>query len=125
MSEARIAWAAVTIDARDPGRLAAFYADLIGAPVVPVGDDRPGWCRVGPAVPGGPVIAFQPVAEAGPSARIHLDLWVSELDDAIARVVELGGRPSRAVQVLARGRIAVMADPEGNELCLLAAPTGG
>ena len=37
-------------------------------------------------------------------------------------VERLGGARRGAVQVLERGRIAVMSDPEGNEFCLIANP---
>jgi predicted enzyme related to lactoylglutathione lyase len=126
VSSRDIAWAAVTIDCVEPPRVAAFWSELLGVAAAPVGADRPGWIRLGPAVPGGPVVNFQPVAEpkAG-KARIHLDLWVADLDAAIARAVALGGRQVGELQVLERGTIAVMADPEGNELCLLAAPAAG
>lgn len=121
-----IAWAAVTIDCVDPPLLAAFWSELLGIDAQPVGPDRPGWLRIGPGVRGGPVINLQPVEEAKVSKdRIHLDLWVSDLDAAIARVVALGGRQEGELQVLQRGTIAVMTDPEGNELCLLAAPSTG
>ena len=119
-----IAWAAVTIDCVDPPRVAAFWSALLGVPAAPVGDDRPGWIRLGPAVAGGPVVNFQPVEEAKTGKdRIHLDLWVADLDLAIRRVVALGGAPAAELQVLERGTIAIMTDPEGNELCLLAAAT--
>ena len=118
-----VAWAAVTIDCVDPPRVAAFWSALLGIPAAPAGDDRPGWIRIGPGVPGAPVINFQPVNEAKDGKdRIHLDLWVDDLDAAIDRAVALGARRVGALQVLERGMIAVIADPEGNELCLLAGP---
>jgi predicted enzyme related to lactoylglutathione lyase len=118
-----IAWAAVTIDCNDPERVATFWAAVLDTPARAAGPDRPGWYRLGPFVDGGPVLNFQPVAEekAG-KVRLHLDLWVADLDDAIATVQRLGGHWSGQVEVLDRGRIAVMTDPEGNEFCLLAAP---
>ena len=123
MTPPSIAWAAVTIDCVDPPRVAAFWSALLGLPVHPAGDDRPGWIRLGPAVAGGPVVNFQPVPEAKTGKdRIHLDLWVDDLDAAIDRAVALGARRIGGLQVLERGTIAVVADPEGNELCLLAAP---
>ena len=126
MTPPSIAWAAVTIDCVDPPRVAAFWSALLGLPAHPVGDDRPGWIRLGPAVAGGPVVNFQPVPEAKTGKdRIHLDLWVDDLEAAIDRAVALGARRVGPLQVLERGTIAVVADPEGNELCLLAAPTGG
>jgi predicted enzyme related to lactoylglutathione lyase len=117
------AWGAVTIDARDPARLAGFYAELLGAPFGAVGADRPGWFRIWPGVAGGPVITFQPVGgTVAARAGAHLDLWVEDLDAVCERVVSLGGRRARDVQVFDRGRVLVMVDVEGNEFCLVAAP---
>ena len=69
------------------------------------------------------MLNFQPAPEekAG-KARVHLDLWVDDLHGSIERVERLGGARRGDVQVLERGRIAVMADPEGNEFCLIATP---
>ncbi len=106
----------VTIDAVDPERLARFWAELLGLTVSH---------RVGPYVflsSGGglPGLAFQRVDEEKSTRnRVHLDLAADELDVAARRIIELGG--SRATGY-ADGGFLVMADPEGNELCLL--PTG-
>jgi predicted enzyme related to lactoylglutathione lyase len=76
-------------------------------------------------VRGGPQINFQPVPEDKTGkAQVHLDLWVDDLDESMALVEGLGGSRIAEIQELERGRIAVMADPEGHEFCLLAAPTG-
>ena len=117
------AWAGVTIDCRDPRLVAGFWSTLLAVPARPAGPDRPGWFRIGPAVDGGPVLNFQPVPEpkAG-KARVHLDLWVDDLQGSIELVERLGGALGGDLQVLERGRIAVMTDPEGNEFCLIAAP---
>ena len=117
------AWAGVTIDCHDARRVAGFWSTLLDVPARTAGTDRKGWYRIGPAVRGGPVLNFQPVPEekAG-KARVHLDLWVDDLEESIELVERLGGARRGAVQVLERGRIAVMSDPEGNEFCLIANP---
>ena len=117
-----IAWAAVTVDCLNPERLAAFWGALLGlAPR----SERDGWYRIGPAVPGGPVLNFQPVTEERVGkVRLHLDLWVDDLEASARRVASLGGSDSgsgRREVVTGRGTIAVMADPEGHEFCLLSA----
>ena len=89
-----------------------------------MGEDRPGWLRIHPFGPDRPpFINLQPVGErkAG-KVRLHIDVFVEDLDAAATRVVELGGSDSGDREVLDRGRIAVMLDPEGNEFCLLAPP---
>lgn len=121
MSDERTVWWAVTIDSTDPPRLASFWSALLGAVVTEVGADRPGWLRLSPPAGHGPFINFQPVPEAkSGKARIHLDVLVSDLRAARARVEELGGSDTGMRETLPRGRIAVMRDPEGNEFCLLA-----
>jgi predicted enzyme related to lactoylglutathione lyase len=118
------AWAGVTIDCRDPRRVAEFWSALLNVPARPAGPDRAGWLRLGPAVRDGPVLNFQPVPEEKVGkARTHLDVWVDDLQGSIELVERLGGARAAEVQALERGRIAVMADPEGNEFCLIAGPT--
>jgi len=123
MREHSIAWWAVTVDSHDPARLAEFWSAILGSPIIEPGPDRQGWRRLQPFAPDGPFINFQPVSEpkAG-KARLHLDVLVADLEAGVARVISLGGTDSGAREVLLRGRIAVMRDPEGNEFCLLAAP---
>lgn len=79
-----------------------------------------GYSRSSPA---GPVLNFQPVRENHVAkSPVHLDLWVDDLDDAVARAESLGGRSTGSREVVARrGTIAVMTDPEGHEFCLISA----
>jgi predicted enzyme related to lactoylglutathione lyase len=120
---AQIAWAGVTIDCQEPERTSRFWSALLDAVARPAGPGRDGWYRLGPMVSGGPVINFQPVREAKVGkVRIHLDLWVDDLDDAMRRVEALGGgSPRDRERVPGRGTIAVVTDPEGNEFCLISA----
>lgn len=116
----RVAWAEVTIDCRDPERVAKFWSGLLDAPAT--GGDG-GWFHLGPVVRGGPVINFQPVPEEKVGkTRTHLDLWVDDLEAAVSLVEQLGGKDTGELHVSAEGTDAVMADPEGNELCLVALP---
>jgi predicted enzyme related to lactoylglutathione lyase len=118
-----IAWAGVTIDCREPQRTATFWSALLNLPARAAGSDREGWFRLGPVVSGGPVINFQPVAETNVGkVRIHLDLWVDDLDAVARQVSALGGSPSRQREVVAgRGTVWVMTDPEGHEFCIISA----
>jgi predicted enzyme related to lactoylglutathione lyase len=121
-----IAWAGVTIDCHDPERTARFWSALLDAAVRPAGPGREGWYRLGPLVPGGPVVNFQPVREAKVGkVRIHLDLWVDDLDAAERRVEGLGGTACRRREVVpGRGTISIVTDPEGHELCLISSRGG-
>jgi hypothetical protein len=58
---------------------------------------------------------FQRVPE-GKSAknRLHLDLTADDVEAEVARLVALG-----AAVVADRGELVTMADPEGNEFCVL------
>jgi predicted enzyme related to lactoylglutathione lyase len=50
--------------------------------------------------------------------RVHLDLRVADVEAATARVHELGARVLRDVREHG-GWFRVLADPEGNEFCLV------
>jgi len=70
------------------------------------------------------VLTFQPVPEekAG-KARIHLDVWVDELDAAIVLVGDLGGTSSGETHRYDEGTVVLMLDIEGNEFCLVGPPS--
>ena len=115
-----IKWAEVTLDYADTDRAATFWSGLLDLPARP--QSQAGWFQLGPAVKGGPVINIQPVTEpkVGKS-RVHLDLWVDDVDEAVALVERLGGRAIEA-HSYDEWRIRVMADPEGIEFCLVGGP---
>lgn len=120
-----VVWAAITVDCTDPEMTSDFWSRLLGLPPRTI-DDLPGWFRIGPTVGGGPAITFQPVPErkAG-KTRIHLDLWVDRLEEAMALVADLGGRSTGEIHRYDEGTVAVMADVEGNEFCLVGPPGSG
>ncbi|MCU1586605.1 MAG: hypothetical protein JWN31_98 [Frankiales bacterium] len=110
----------ITIDCLSPALVGGFWSALLGAPLRD--DPLDGWKRLGPLTEGGPLINFQPVPEAKQGkTRIHLDLLTDDLEAATARVLELGGTSTGDKHVYDVGIVAVMTDPEGNELCLVAA----
>ena len=109
----------VTIDCQDVQRVGRFWSGVFSAELRD--EPLPGWLRLGPLSEGGPVINFQPVPEAkAGKTRIHLDVLTDDLDAAVARVVELGGTDLQDMHVHDVGTVVVMADPEGNEFCLVA-----
>lgn len=117
----RAAWAAVTMDCVDSQKVSEFWGRLFDVPVRRTG--LPGWFRIGPTVPGAPAITFQPVPEEKTGkARIHLDVWVDELDVAIVLVRKLGGRSSGEIHLYDEGTVVVMSDIEENEFCLVGPP---
>jgi predicted enzyme related to lactoylglutathione lyase len=118
-----VAWGAVVIDATDAERVAAFWGGLLDRPWRALAGERTGWFQVAPTAAGGPGLTIQPVA-GGPPVRtpLHLDLWVDDVEAAVARVVELGGRRGDHAETLDRGRIQTAHDPEGHVFCLLSGP---
>jgi predicted enzyme related to lactoylglutathione lyase len=119
--EPLIEWIEVTIDCGDVGAVAEFWRELLG--LVRLEDPLPGWMRAASTVPGGPALTFQPVPEPKVGkTRVHLDLRTGDLTAALARVRALGGDWTGQVHVYDEGTVALMADPEGTEFCLLGPP---
>jgi predicted enzyme related to lactoylglutathione lyase len=111
------ALAEITIDCCDTSRVSAFWSALLDAPLrVPLD----GWFRLGPLTEGGPVLNFQPVPEVKQGkARLHMDMLTNDLDAAVVTVRRLGGRSLDQKHEYDDGTVVVMADPEGNEFCLV------
>jgi predicted enzyme related to lactoylglutathione lyase len=119
MRRPSVAWGEITIDCLETKRVAAFWGALLDMPLQ--SHSQAAWFRVGPLVSGGPVINFQPVPERKVGkTRIHLDLWTDDLDAAVALAEHLGGRRVGEMGEDPEGVGFVMADPEGNEFCLVA-----
>ena len=111
---------AITIDCADALALAGFWAAVFGTEIGSAVGDGPAYVDLLP-VPGIPILRFQRVPE--PKAvknRVHLDVAVEDLDEASARAEALGARRI-SVEPYAEYsyRWLVMADPEGNEFCLV------
>jgi predicted enzyme related to lactoylglutathione lyase len=111
---------ALCIDANDPLRLARFWADALGWTI----DDETG-DEIITLVPTDGTsfqIDFAPVPEKKVGQnRIHLDLTSTSLDDqkeSVARLIELGARHIDIGQGPDATHV-VLADPEGNELCII------
>jgi predicted enzyme related to lactoylglutathione lyase len=67
-----------------------------------------------------PRLAFQPVTEPSQGkVRVHLDITVEDIDEAVALVTTLGGRFTGEEHRHDEGVVVVMADPEGHEFCLV------
>ena len=119
-----VAWASVaamlrvemvTIDCRDPGALAQWWARQVGGRVLEgfEGDDY-----IVVAVKDGPRLGFQHVPEPTPGKnRVHLDLTAPGRELEVERLLAEG-----ALEV-ARHEVGgfvwvVLADPEGNQFCV-------
>ena len=113
----------LVIDVADPERLAAFWSEVLG--YVEIGREDDGSIEIGP--PGTGFGGPQPTLVLSPGnsprtgkLRLHIDVSATDRDqDAeLERLLALGARP---VDVGQTGDESwyVLADPEGNEFCLL------
>lgn len=109
----------IGIDCGEPTQLARFWAAALG---YEVGDlDRAGvYLDLVPPDPALPVVYLQKVPEAKTAKnRLHLDLYASDADALVSRLVGLGATAGGEWQTGSEGgRWQVMADPEGNEFCV-------
>jgi predicted enzyme related to lactoylglutathione lyase len=109
---------ALSFDTQDPQRVAAFWAGLFGWPQV---DNPWGGVDLIPDDDTGFRLRFQPGGGpwTGPN-QVHFDLTSNTHDqqETVARVLELGGRHYDAGQLPEEEHVP-MADPEGNEFCVI------
>ncbi|GAA2982716.1 VOC family protein [Kitasatospora sp. NPDC006786] len=113
----------LVIEAADPERLAAFWSEVLG--YVEVGREGGGTIEIGPPGTGfggpQPTLFFLPNSEPRPGKlRLHIDVNPTDRDqDAeLERLLALGAEPVDVGQP-ADAAWHVLADPEGNEFCLL------
>jgi predicted enzyme related to lactoylglutathione lyase len=103
----------IIFDCSDPNRLASFWGEVLGRGIAGskgpyVWLDRP---------TGAIGVGFQRVNEPKAAKnRLHLDIAVADLMRAKARIERLGGARVHGYE---SGGFLVMADPEGNEFCLV------
>jgi hypothetical protein len=106
----------LVIDAHGPRKLAAFWASVLGQRILFEADDG---VIVGADQHTYPGLCFLPVPEekAGKN-RLHIDL---DPDDQQAEVERLIGLGARRVDIGQGPDVSwtVLADPEGNEFCVL------
>lgn len=106
----------LVVDAHEPDRLAEFWCAALDVEVVERESD---WVQLSPD-PGGTFLAFQPSQQPRPDRVVaRPDIEVTDIDAARDRVLALGGSYVRTIQELKGDHHYVMADPEGNEFCLV------
>ncbi|MFS8478792.1 MAG: VOC family protein [Micromonosporaceae bacterium] len=113
-------WYAVVVDATDPARLARWWAEVLDYRIASEGPEEV-------TISGGdaaPSLTFVPATEtkAGKN-RLHIDLNPDDQEAEVERLVNMG---ARRVDI-GQGDVpwVVLADPEGNEFCVLAARDQG
>ncbi len=108
---------ALTFDAHDPARLAGFWAGVLGRVVV---DDLRGALLPGSDTQVGLRFARSGADKVGPN-RVHLHLTSTSpagQQDTVAAALELGAGHLDVGQLPEEGHV-VLADPEGNEFCVI------
>jgi predicted enzyme related to lactoylglutathione lyase len=114
----RLGW--IQMDAVDPLQLAAFWGKVLGRQVDEPLGDPPHY--VGLVASGDDVIvSFQRVPDGKTvKNRLHFDIEVADVDLAQTRIEALGGRRLAMDDFAEHGfSWRQMADPEGNEFCLI------
>ncbi len=111
---------ALTFNANEPRRLAGFWAGVLGWEQID--DHRQGGVALLPNDDTGFRIRFLPseAKKAGPN-RMHFDLTSTSLEDqqdTVRRSLTLGARHIDVGQRPEEGHV-VLADPEGNEFCVI------
>ena len=108
-------WEQTIVDAQDPLALGTWWRDALGWVVV---NDDPREFEIRPAEDRLPGLLFVPVPERKQTKnRLHLDFRPDDRDAEVERLLALGatradvGQPDQSWIVLA--------DPEGNEFCVL------
>ncbi len=112
----------VVVHAHDCELLARFWSAALGWRITVETDDE--WCieppEGSPAVDVAPDILFVKVPDAKTvKNRLHLDLRPADQRSQVQRLVDLGARRVDVGQPRDVGWV-VLADPEGNEFCVLA-----
>ena len=133
----------VVIDAADPAQLADFWAFALDYVLEPPPHGFETWEEFGRSIgmpeedfgdqaavidpaDEGPRVYFQRVPEGKTGKnRVHLDLRTRDLDAEVERVLALGATLTSAEPVKEGGWTwHVLADPDGNEFCVLRPPSG-
>lgn len=124
-------WYSVVIDCADVGAQARWWAEALGWRMVHEADDEcvivPSWVddealQETPWERVGPGMVFVPVPEGKTvKNRLHIDLAPHTSQDRDAEIARLEGLGATRAEVGQTAEVTwtVLADPEGNEFCVL------
>ena len=107
----------LTIDCSDPHRLAAFWSEVLGYRVT---DEEDELVAIGDPEGVSVALVFAKVPEPKTvKNRVHIDLNPRDRDQSeeVERILSLGATHADVGQ--GKQRWVVLADPEGNEFCVL------
>ncbi len=111
-----IRWSQVVVDALDPVRLAHWWAEVLRYEVLA---EKPDEVIIAAGRGAAPELVFVAVPDPKDGKnRLHLDLTPQDQDAEVERLLDMGARHVD----IGQGRSAtwvVLADPEGNEFCVL------
>jgi predicted enzyme related to lactoylglutathione lyase len=109
----------VVVDSQDPRALARFWAEVLDHEIVEEDDDE---VEVQPREgPTEPALLFVRVPDGKTvKNRLHIDLAPDDQAAEVERVLALGATRADVGQT-AKDSWVVLADPEGNEFCILTA----
>lgn len=106
---------AIVIDVNDIETCGRFWLRVLGIDILYQNEK---YLRIGRKGER-PALLLQKVPEKHREKnRVHIDLDVPDLDEAVSRVEDLGGQKLRQLSEYGI-EWAVMADPDGNEFCLV------
>jgi catechol 2,3-dioxygenase-like lactoylglutathione lyase family enzyme len=126
MTQTSISWTTLTLDCSDAEATGDFYSRLLGWPIS--ARDGSGWLQL--RNPDGgvglniqaeegyvpPVWPEQPGQQA---KMMHLEIFVDDLEAAVALVHRCGGREAHHQPIdRDRARLRIMLDPAGHPFCL-------
>ena len=110
-----LVWEQVVVDAHDPEALGRWWADALGWVVV---NDAADEFEIRPSPDQLPGLLFVSVPEGKTvKNRLHPDFRPADQAAEVARLVDLGARRAEIGQD--DESWVVLADPEGNEFCIL------
>ena len=108
-------WYTIVVDAADPARLARWWGEVLGYELLYEAADE---AVIGAKEGAPPGLCFVSVADAKPAKnRLHIDLNPDDQAAEVERLVDMGARHVD----IGQGDVPwiVLADPEGNEFCVL------
>ena len=109
-------WYAVVVDAQDPARLSRWWAEVLGYRILAEDQND---VIVGQAEKVYPILYFsRTTAEKSGKNRLHIDLSPVDREAEVERLVNMGARHVDIGHGDGRSW-TVLADPEGNEFCVL------